>query len=199
VNRVWSQAGIRFVLANPGTDVFTLSNSLFSDVATDNKVGSETADFAAASYGNDLNAIDVYFVQSIYDAQLATGNSNPFLKGDTMYLDLASSENTKPGVLVAGYVPNFNHVVTPGALHYSALGNQRTLDELGRTLAHELGHYLLNTAEHVDDGKYRGDDGLSQRWNLMVTDGDGTNRDLKDKQADDARKTMDPAHPDQAK
>ena len=75
-------------------------------------------------------------------------------------------------------------VVGPNGSGFTA---NRKIEELTHTVAHELGHYLLDTSSHVDEKRV---------WNLMLAGGidtgsgktiNRTKRDLDGEQADEVR------------
>jgi len=170
VNMIWSQLGVRFVAAPPVTNGTTVAEDVDVIVGATQAGSSNdelTARFPSAN-------IDIFFVNSIWTSTFGLGGA--FDAGNAIF---PGSGLGTPGVIVAAKVgPNAS---TPGTA-------RRDVDDMSRTLAHELGHYVLKSAEHRDD----------ELWNLMLPGADYNKRDLDDAQSTRLRNSgVNPATPDQ--
>ncbi|MBI4641092.1 MAG: hypothetical protein HY731_10375, partial [Candidatus Tectomicrobia bacterium] len=135
---------------------------------------------------NSTDAIDIYFVHFLFgDGQETLANQ---LNGSTILVSQASGTPINPGILIAGpfaggSLPNTQIVA-------------RTLQTIARTVAHELGHYLMDVTDS-------GHAPANEIWNLMLSgegggrDTNQTKRDLTAAQADMVRTSgVTPENPD---
>jgi len=158
VTTIWSQAGIGFTVQGP---VIIHAGQPLNLVNPGAIIDSRRVTALAPT----ANAIDIYFVNTI---GLTLGGT---ATGNTITPMQAFLTNSNPGVLIAGNSPG--------------LGPNR-LRELRRAIAHEIGHYLMNTNSHVADNLV---------WNLMLDGGGdiqnqsplGDLRDITENQAKDSR------------
>ncbi|HYO08360.1 MAG TPA: fibronectin type III domain-containing protein [Tepidisphaeraceae bacterium] len=159
LNTIWSQVGISFSLRQTVTNA--TSNQNERDIEIGYNMWQTTTNDDVTALQNSLNAIDVYFVNSIFAKTNALG-SGVFDNGNTVL----PNQRATPGLIIAK---------TLGA----GATNVRDTAGMGRTLAHEMGHYFLNSASHEDDV-----------WNLMVGGGPGSQRDIERSQADRIRASI---------
>jgi hypothetical protein len=146
VSTVWSQAGVTF-------DILEVRyHTVTDDLVEVGSVGSVTSE----CYTPD--AINVIFVHSFEAKDVSGETALPDRPGpDWLW--------PQPGCIVAGRCAEF-----------------RTYDQTRRTrivtrcVAHELGHYLKNTAEHVVNERY-----------LMDPNASETKREISKTEADDVR------------
>jgi hypothetical protein len=163
VNKIWSQAGVGFKVRNIILEKQTSDDLL--DVTTSSKMGAGSGESGDVT---DINpnggktpaAIDIYFVNTIYDSS-SEGVNEDQLNGFT---HLTTQKVHNPGCIIAG----------PSGGSW-----KRDIKTITRTLAHEIGHYLLDTSDHVPD---------NQLWNLMRSGGvspntNHTKRDITLEQA----------------
>lgn len=140
LNTMWSQAGIEFTLS-PGNR-FEPQDTTFSNQfdVDDGLVGYSTDNVTAIR--NVPNVIDIYFVRRI-----GTSSGVGEIAGTTIYEGMNSA---KAGILVARETTGNNNSV-----------QTRAFPDMARTLAHEMGHYLMKSGTHS-----------TNPWNIMYVDSD---------------------------
>jgi hypothetical protein len=175
VQTIWSQAGIKLK--------FTSAPISTTNIGVFNARNDGTGDKLVTKTNNTPQAIDVYLVHSIWDTD--TEKKLYYMNGLTVTYQ---RDHKTPGVIIGLFRPGSHTEIADPA---GPWGTRRPLSELARTLAHELGHYLSNSASHKTLA-----DGADELWNLMVNDGDGRHRDLDSSQVQNSRTTMDPLSPD---
>ena len=156
VNTVWSQAGIEFAL-NPLNYVNPepVTDQTLFDVDDGYNPLQYTTDNVTA-INNKVPAVDVYFVRRI-----GNDSGQGDVAGTTIYEGMSDAT---AGILVAKETIGENGAVI-----------QRQLSQISRTLAHEIGHYLMKSAAH-----------RSEAWNIMFVDSD-IKLDIDDTQASQSR------------
>jgi hypothetical protein len=160
-NSILSQAGISLNVSSVLTHTFTTDALLNVDTPTVGfgEAATVTALTAAA------NAIDIYFTNKVLDSD---GDD---LNGLTILFSQQSSLfGRTPGILIGANGIGFGSGIRKAGL-------------MPRTIAHEIGHYLLDTTGHAPN---------NQLWNLMLSggiDNSDRKRDLTEQQADDIRKS----------
>ena len=154
-SRIWEQVGVQLVIGSTTEVVTNLTQWDLPNDDPDTKT--------AVTSVNRRDGIDVYLVNSI-----SIGN-NEWASGVAPYAREVGLK--KAGVIVATRKSGPTSV-------------PEKVSEIARTIAHEIGHYLLDTDEHTDDWG----------WNLMrpgggSTPGAGTNNnsDLMLGQRDDIK------------
>ena len=174
VNEIWSQAAIGFAVS---TNVVEVTPAALIDPTISSNLGlgfGESATLAEVNKNaGGTAAIDIYFVNDIYDGS-GKGAGVETLNGFTILVSQTGPFGSlrSPAVFVAGPVPTSSETT-------------RSLDTMPRSTAHELGHYLLNSASHRPDVEV---------WNLMHAGGDTDRpefkRDISETQANSARSTI---------
>jgi hypothetical protein len=153
VNRVWSQAGIALVpIALGQFDLEATPDPDCFDVL-DNDTWTSAED--VAEINNDGQRIDVYIVRTMTNENVFQDDES--ISGTTR----TRSMSGRDAILLAR---EFKDTEPP-------LGGNiiRSFDDMARTLAHELGHYLLDSTAHAE-----------QLWNLMVEGDQPKKRDLRE-------------------
>ena len=150
--QIWSQAGVGFTLKSVTVHTLPASDWNLFDIRSFKVIHD---DYKLCDIANDPNSIDVYFVNTIhckFDLR-----HYGYIPGITVIPNSVSSIPGRPshcGVLVAALL--------------SPTDKLRATGSLARTVAHELGHYLLDTEEHP----------AGTIWNLMDGETDDAKRDL---------------------
>jgi hypothetical protein len=137
VNTVWSQAGVRFVLPVGALFMGQATGRLdFFDVEDDETAAGSSSDDLTSSPGFQTAALDIFFVNSITDPEVLTSDKSQ--QGATVY---PGSGRGLPGCIVAAR--DATGTTLPKRPAYS----------LSRSLAHELGHYIMKWSDNAHDGR----------------------------------------------
>jgi hypothetical protein len=152
LNTIWSQVGINFAISQIITNATNNANE--RDVVVGYNWTRTSTNDNVAAINPSPNAIDIYFVNSIFTESNLFGGGT-FDNGNTVL----PSQSATPGLIIAK---------TNGAGAVFV----RDVAGMGRTLAHEMGHYFLNNGDHD-----------ARVWNLMTGGGAGYQRDLDQSQA----------------
>lgn len=171
VNSIWSQVGVKFALPTAGgrfMDQNTASIDRFDMI--DGDLGTEADDLTAE---HQTPLLDIYFVNSIRNPE--AGGSYIPIEGTTRFPGMGG----KPGAIVAVRSAVGTGTLNPKKPNYS----------LARTLAHELGHYLMKVGNSAHTNQ--------PRWNVMVAGEESSDkkRDLTETQAGAIK--VAPSAPDQ--
>jgi hypothetical protein len=150
VNTIWSQVSVEFTA--PTAAVVQVANpGLFDPYAVDSRWQGLSTHKLVPNL-RPSPAIDVYFVHALLTATTdwrhttafpnpASGDRN---NGETFFPGQGVATN--PGILIG--------------ISSNAMMGPRSIHDIARTLAHELGHYLMKLDDHAHD---------VPRWNLMAS------------------------------